>query len=292
MARAPGKLFASPPRAPSGAAAPASSSAAVAHHGRRRKGWIAALALALMCCPARPALAMRAAPAHLFVEPDPIVMVRAAAREAVADDDWQRARAIAERWAELEPDLDYPWILMAWCHAHEGNFRAVVESYGKALTRNPDQRYQIWRSLGLAYSAIGHFDQALVALRRAAQLNSHDARLWRELCDTQLKLGAADAAADAADRALALESEYAEAWACYGRALALQQRDLEAVDALRRALDGRMQEWGTSRAMLWIALGGLYRRLHHAEGMEEVLQGLQHDDPRAAERFRDEMLRP
>lgn len=228
----------------------------------------------------------------MFVEPDPIVMVRGAAREAVADDDWQRARAIAERWSELEPDLDYPWILMAWCHAQEGNFRAVVESYGKALTRNPDQRYQIWRSLGLAYGAIGYFDQALVALRRAAQLNSHDARLWRELCDTQLRLGAADAAADAAGRAMTREPEYAEAWACYGRALALQQRDLEAVDALRRALDGRTLEWGTRRATFWITLGALYRRLDDAKGIEEALDGLQRSDPQAAERFRDEMLRP
>ncbi len=259
---------------------------------RRIRGRALAYAALFSAATLAHAHALQATPSGPFDPPDPIVSLRAASRGAIAADDWILAREIARRWIELEPDHDYPWILTAWADAEAGDFRAVVRSYNRALARNPDQRYQVFRSLALAYRAIGQFDHALVVHVRAAQINPNDARLWRELCDTRLRLGDADAAAQASDRALALESSYAEAWACRGQALARQERDAEAVEAFRRALDGQALERATNRASFWIALGNLYGRLREPSGVAEALDALERWDPQAAERLREEFLKP
>lgn len=221
---------------------------------------------------------------------DRVLSLRNAAFRALRADDWHLAQSLALEWIRLDAEADLPWLLLAWTYAEQDDYRAVVASYNRAIRLNPEQRAEVWRGLGLAYTQLKRTDYAVQAYRRAAERNPLDARGWRELCEAQLRDGNPEQALDAADRALAREDDYAEAWACRGDAL-LQQNALEqAESAFRKAIDSKTGERYTDRSRFWLGLGQVYEKQGRTDEIAEVLEGMRLWNAEAANRFEHQFI--
>lgn len=212
--------------------------------------------------------------------------LRQEAWAALRNDDWRRAKAIAREWSAIDPANDFPWVLRAWAEAERNDYLAVVQAYNRAIDLNPDQRNAVWRSLGVAYTALGRHDYAVDVYRRAAQMNPADPRGWVDLCDAQLRNRDPQAAVEAAREALRREADHAEAWACRGQSLMQQGKLEDALAAYRQAIDGKTFDPATDRTSFWFALGTVYHRLQREDGMREAMEGMGRWNTEVAERFR------
>ena len=92
------------------------------------------------------------------------------------------------------------------------------------------------------------FAQAVTRLERAAAVQPTSLRPWQGLLQVHMGTGDWRAAEAAARSALALDARDADAWRGLGYALVRQDRNREAVDALRTALD--IREDAETRALL------------------------------------------
>lgn len=266
---------------------------------RQARGWPARLVVScgLACAGAASAYtsdssstrqALPALPA--FAGFDRVHALRAEAYSALRADDWRRAMKISREWASIDPDDDTPWVLQAWTHAERSDYVSVVAAYNRAIDINPRQRHPVWRSLGVAYTALERYDYAVTAYARAAEVDSAEPRAWFDLCEAHLRNGAAALAIRAAQQALARESDYAEAWACRGNALVREARLEDAVTAFRKAIDGKTLDPRTDRAAFWASLGWVYHRLNRADGVEEAVEGINRWSADAALRFREKIM--
>lgn len=224
-------------------------------------------------------------PSAQAIAADRVLLLRNAAFRALRADDWKLAQSLALEWIQLDAEADLPWLLLAWTYAEQDDYRAVVASYNRAIRLNPEQRAEVWRGLGLAYTQLKRTDYAVQAYRRAAERNPLEARGWRELCEAQLRDGNSEQALDAADRALAREDDYAEAWACRGDALLEQNALDEAESAYRKAINSKTGERYTDRSRFWQGLGQVYEKQGRTNEIAEVLEGMRIWNAEAANRF-------
>ncbi len=225
-----------------------------------------------------------------FAEFDRPAVLRAEAYRALRADDWRQALVIARAWVRVDPDDDFPWVLMAWAYAEIDDYAGVVEAYNRAIDIQPRQRYPVWRSLGVAYTMLERFDHAVSAFARAAEVDAAEPRAWFDLCEAHLRNGDGDKALQAAQQAIRREPDYAEAWSCRGQALVFEARLEEALTAFRRAIDGKTLEPSTDRVTFWRSLGWVYHQLKRAEGVQEAFEGISRWNASAAQRFREQMM--
>lgn len=225
-----------------------------------------------------------------FTELERPETLREDAYRALRADDWRLALVIARAWVRIDPDNDFPWVLMAWAHAENNDYAGVVEAYNRAIDINPQQRHPVWRSLGVAYTMLKRFDHAESAFARAAEVDAAEPRAWFDLCEAHLRNGQAAKALQAVQQAIQREPEYAEAWSCRGQALIREKRLEEALTAFRRAIGGKTLEPRTDRASFWTSLGWVYHQLKREDGVQEAFEGISRWDVSAAERFREQMM--
>lgn len=225
-----------------------------------------------------------------FAEVDRLHALRAEAYSALRADDWRLAMKISREWASIDPDDDTPWVLQAWTHAERSDFVGVVAAYNRAIDINPRQRHPVWRSLGVAYTALERYDYAVTAYARATEIDSAEPRTWFDLCEAHLRNAEPAQAIRAAQQAIERESDYAEAWACRGNALVREARLEDAVTAFRRAIDGKTLDPRTDRAAFWASLGWVYHQLNRADGVQEAVEGISRWSAEAAERFRENLV--
>ncbi|HNH11675.1 MAG TPA: tetratricopeptide repeat protein [Rhodocyclaceae bacterium] len=248
-----------------------------------------------------------AADAHAFVpqvdwDPDEVPQLpafddggranalRAEAYRALRQNDWRRAMSIGREWVRLDPEDDFPWVLQAWAHAENNDYPNVVAAYNRAIDINPQQRYPVWRSLGVAYTVLHRYDYAVTAYARATEIDPSEPRAWNDLCEAQLRNDNPAAALGSAQQALLREADYAEAWSCRGQALMREKRLDEALSAFRRAIDGKTLDPRTDRANFWASLGWVYHQLNRADGVQEAVEGIHRWNADAAARFREQFM--
>ena len=221
---------------------------------------------------------------------DRLQALRAEAYAALRADDWRNAMKISREWASIDPDDDTPWVLLAWTHAERSDYVSVVAAYNRAIDINPRQRHPVWRSLGVAYTALKRHDYAVSAYARATEINPAEPHAWFDLCEAHLRNAEPAQAIQAAQQAIQREGEYAEAWACRGHALVRQARLEDALTAFRRAIEGKTLEPRTDRVAFWASLGWVYHQLDRADGVQEAVEGISRWDADAAERFRETVM--
>ncbi|MBK8335861.1 MAG: tetratricopeptide repeat protein [Sterolibacteriaceae bacterium] len=221
---------------------------------------------------------------------DRVSALRAQAYAALRADDWRHGMRVSREWANLDPEDDTPWVLLAWAHAERGDFVSVVAAYNRAIDINPRQRPPVWRSLAVAYTTLQRHDYAVSAYARAAEINPSEPNTWFDLCEAHLRNAEPAQAIRAAQQAIQREADYAEAWACRGSALVREQRLEDALIAFRRAIDGKTMEPRTDRAAFWRSLGWVYHQLDRADGVQEAVEGISRWSTDAAERFREQVM--
>lgn len=226
----------------------------------------------------------------VFAEAGRAQLLRAEAYGALRADDWRRALKVSREWANVDPDDDTPWVLLAWAHAERNDYVSVVAAYNRAIDINPRQRPPVWRSLGIAYTTLKHYDHAVSAYARATEVDPAEPQTWFDLCEAHLRNAAPARAIHAAQQAIERVSDYAEAWACRGNALVQEGRLEDALAAFRKAIDGKTLDARTDRAAFWASLGWVYHQLNRPEGVLEAVEGLNRWSADAALRFREKFM--
>ena len=135
-----------------------------------------------------------------------------------------------------------------------------------------------WIELGRTYSRLKRWDESSAAYRRALELDPASARAWHNLGNVQFRIGEFASAADSYGRAVAIEPDYLLAAFHQGWALRQLNRVEDAERAFRHCLEvpARNDE---DRKTLTDCLFGLGSILHRredyassAELMERVLK--------------------
>ena len=123
-----------------------------------------------------------------------------------------------------------------------GNWNVLV-LYASKWTRDEPNNAAAWNELSIGYTKLHQFNDALVAATKAVELSPEDAPLWRNLGHLNLKLDRLPEAGSAFDRALAANSDDADAL-CGAALVAHRQgrtKDADAIARRAKSADGSCQ---------------------------------------------------
>lgn len=93
---------------------------------------------------------------------------------------WTDARAIAERWAQREPENHQAWMILGNAQAQLGEAEQAVESYERVLAGDPENINALG-NLGLLLAGLGRADDAVERLQAAIKLRPALAPLRQNL---------------------------------------------------------------------------------------------------------------
>ena len=184
--------------------------------------------------------------------------------------------AAYDRALGADPGLVAAWTARGRVHRHLGETDLALSDFTEALRLRPDDLAAL-RGRGETLADLGRTAEAAVDFR-AALMVEPAANLWSNLANVELRLGRAAEALDAADRALGLEPERADAWFHRGGALHRLGRADEALAAFERAaaLDPH-------QALVWNAVGlGRIALERHEAALEAFGRALEAEPDNAA----------
>jgi hypothetical protein len=116
----------------------------------------------------------------------------------------------------------------------DGNWNVLV-LYAAKWTREEPSNAAAWNELSIGYTRLHQFNEALVAATKAVELSPEDAPLWRNVGHLNLRLDLLPEAGSAFDRALAADSDDADAL-CGAALVARRQGRTKDADAIARRL--------------------------------------------------------
>lgn len=147
---------------------------------------------------------------------------------AASAKDWPKAEGIAQTLVKAEPDNWQYRRALADARFEQGHYAESAEDYAAALLlaekakldpKLKDAMAAMYVNEGNAYLKLKRPDDALVAYRKAASLDSHPATAWFNLCAVDYNLGKVDAALADCDRAIAADPSRADAYFIEGSLL-------------------------------------------------------------------------
>jgi tetratricopeptide (TPR) repeat protein len=234
---------------------------------------------------------------------------------------WQDLAEHADGWAKALPDSAEAWLWLGFAQAQRKNWITAEHAYREALQREPaaiqagagltkalllqkkpqealdaaramlayrQEDAQVWVNVGFAERALGKADEAMEALKRAAQLDPwsrdaytglaelawarsnwagalaaqrqivrispQDTLAWVQLADLYLRADRPERALASTERAIELAPSDGDAWLFKGAALNALKRHSEAIATFKRGLaqQPRRPAWG------WGWLGDTY----------------------------------
>jgi Flp pilus assembly protein TadD len=145
-----------------------------------------------------------------------------------------------------------------------GDREGARAEYREVLLREPDH-VDAWVLLGDLFAEDGRFDEALVALDRAAELDTTDARIETSRGGVLIDLGREDAAVSAYGRAIGLSATASAAVNAKALALARAGRPEDAVRILRRMMPALEKDVETLNNLAWILANA---SIDPAQGLE------------------------
>jgi Flp pilus assembly protein TadD len=134
-----------------------------------------------------------------------------AAGERLLDGDDPAGAVTCFRRALLDGEDAATWSRLAYAHQLEGEGRAAVRAYGRAVALEPN-RPGLRYNLGCVLLACGRPREAMSHLEAAVKQEPLDAAAWNNLGYACRELGEGDRAQSCFDRALQLDPECHAAW--------------------------------------------------------------------------------
>jgi tetratricopeptide (TPR) repeat protein len=132
----------------------------------------------------------------------------------------------------------------------DGNWNVLV-LYAAKWTRDEPNNASAWNELSIGYTRLHQFNDALVAATKAVELSPEDAPLWRNLGHLNMKLDLLPEAGSAFDRALAANSDDADALC--GAALVARRegrtKDADAIARRAKSADSSCQALGDGESV-------------------------------------------
>ncbi|HXO68105.1 MAG TPA: CDC27 family protein [Bradyrhizobium sp.] len=145
---------------------------------------------------------------------------------------WREALSLAENSVRLDPRSSFPYSVLAYIHAMQGNHEAALDAAKKAIELNP---YDMGARgvLGICHLVIGEHKQAIELFSEAAQRGNSDPRYqWAVMnAFSHYLLGQYDAALSWAREALYVNPNHLQVLGLRAAALAQLGRSGEAAKA-------------------------------------------------------------
>lgn len=139
---------------------------------------------------------------------DPAELARAA-REAIADEEYQSAQIALDRWLELCPDSIEALDLLGLAHYHLDNDEACCDANARALALDPGHAYA-HKGMGLGLARRGQLEAGLEHLRKAIALDPDFLDAYHDLALTLGRSGRVAEANAVLDGAVARAPAFAE----------------------------------------------------------------------------------
>jgi tetratricopeptide (TPR) repeat protein len=134
------------------------------------------------------------------------------ARELCEKGAWPEVLAFAQKWREQYPSDYRTLYYIGLGLSGMGQFAQAETAYRGALAlETTDAR--VWNNLGgLLYENLDHPTEAIRCLKQSLKMDPHNKLGWANLASMVGRLGRHDKALEYADRALALDPEFVEAY--------------------------------------------------------------------------------
>src|SRR5262249_7629844 len=126
---------------------------------------------------------------------------------------------IADRAVALNPNSFNAWHYRGWVYKIAGLPEEAVRSFELAIRTSPvDPRlHLLFAGMGLAFTELGRFDEAIVAVKKALRQNPSYVAAYRYLASAFAHLGRDAEAREAAARQLEVDPEFTiGAWIARG----------------------------------------------------------------------------
>lgn len=159
----------------------------------------------------------------------------------------------------------------------ERDFASFISIATELLERRPDD-HQTLSNLATVYRALGRLNDAEAAIDRALSLKPKSSALYCVKAEIAFARRDFPATYRAVDAALTLESGNARAFEIQGRALFLQERTAEAMNAMQRAVNA-----DPSSTSARLVLAEMYRQVGRPAEAARLLNELLRLDPQHAQ---------
>jgi Tfp pilus assembly protein PilF len=154
--------------------------------------------------------------------------------DALGDaDDWQGLRAWCRQWTRAEPYNEAAWFYLGVAYSKLGRYREAIEASRESLRFKPADAYS-WNNLGNAYRNMGRYREAVGALQEALRLKPDYTAAWYNLGLAYGDLGRYQDAIEAFQEALCVEPNDADVWGGLAAAYANSGNRSAALDAIKK----------------------------------------------------------
>jgi tetratricopeptide (TPR) repeat protein len=195
--------------------------------------------------------------------------------------DWQGLNVFCRQWLRAEPDNDLA-----------GKWSSIA--YNLLWTQDEPKSAGAWFHLGVAYSELGRYREAMKAYRKSlsfkALLPGLEALTWACLGDTYAKLGSNNEAIEAYRQALRIDPRCDTAWLGLGSFYAKLDRHQEAIEAYKEALGHNPLPEYCVKA--WSGLALSYAQLGNRSAALEAIKELRRYDSKEAEKLFNFIIKP
>jgi tetratricopeptide (TPR) repeat protein len=170
--------------------------------------------------------------------------------------DWHGLLDWCLKWTKSDPKNGYAWSLLGVAYSNLNRYDDAIKAYRQALRIDPEYA-NAWVNLGVTYSNLNRYDDAIEAFRQALRIDPKDAGAWVNLGVAYRNLNRYDDAIEAYRQALRIDPKDAGAWVNLGVAYRNLNRYDDAIEAYRQAL-----RIDPEYALAWYNLGIAYRNLN------------------------------
>ena len=141
---------------------------------------------------------------------DPDTLAMAAIISAYTADDCEGSIEMADRAVALNPNSFNAWHYRGWVYRIAGLPEEAIGSFELAIRKSPvDPRLHVlFAGMGLAFTELGRFDEAIVALKKALRQNPSYVAAYRYLASAFAHLGRDAEAGEAAARLLEFDPTF------------------------------------------------------------------------------------
>jgi tetratricopeptide (TPR) repeat protein len=169
------------------------------------------------------------------------------------------------------------WFDLACFYYSQKNFEEALVSIGKAIELDPANP-NLWYDRGIALGDLGRYEEALVAYDKVTELSPEDARGWYNRGVVLVNLGRYKEALTSYERSIELKPEDAITWINHGAALFELSRFKEALAALDQAINLNSED-----ATTWNNRGAVLTELgRHEEALVAIRKAVELDPEEAS----------
>ena len=184
-------------------------------------------------------------------------------------EDWQGNLDWCRQWTRADPGNAWAWYDLGVAYTNLKHYTDAIEAYRTALRIRPDYA-NAWYNLGVAYANLNRTTDAIAAYRETLRIKSDYAEAWYNLGVIYAGLNRYTDAIDAFRQAVRSKPNYANAWYNLGAIYGNLMRYTDAIEAFRETLRTK-----PDNAEAWEGLGLAYARTNrYTDAIEAFHQAL------------------